>query len=194
MDIPPTKGLRGKEPTDSSFPIDQNMEKRMQKLFFYFLLIKALASRKIATAKMAQYSDELEKINGWTNQINQGLSAAQNAKAQNPPGKFKAPDGFWSAISDMKEWADKKEPKLKVDIEWIEVGTTGKHRGSLKTDDLGTLSQQLQNLSQTLSAEIKNISTQVQKIQSDINTFTEFISAIAKKSSDLNLGILNKVN
>lgn len=192
MDIPPPKGLRGKEPTDSSLPLDQNTTERMQKLFFFFLLVVAKASQKKAESDMAQQSDELNKINGWINQINQGLSAAQEAKSQTPPGKFKAPNGFWGAISDLKQWADKKE--LKIDIEWIEVGTTGKHRGTLKTDDLGTMIQQLQNISQTLNAEIKNISTKVQKLQSDSNTFTELMSAIAKKSSDLNLGILTKTS
>lgn len=143
---------------------------------------------------LEKQSEELKKINEWINEIQQRITLAQEVKKgakpnekidMNREGSSEERNKFNNCLREMLAWADEKN--LTIGIDQPEGGG----RPTLNPDPSDYI-EQLQRISSTLNAEIKNITTNVSKYQSDSNTFTELMSAIVKKFTDLILGILNK--
>lgn len=151
---------------------------------------------------MKEARDDLEKLTRWIDQMSKGIRAAQEAKASQKKGEennidlpLSAEDlgNFNNAFTDMVKWAKNKGITIDIEVVTKPNPRGGELMRGLRKTDPDALIQQCQNISATLNAEVKNCTTNVQKYQSDMNTKTELLSAIAKKFTDLIQAIMRGV-
>lgn len=160
--------------------------KMLYELLSFARLLLLVAQRALgkSDSDLEQLSDDLKKMNGWIDKINQGITASQDAKA-NKQDKVEWPDDFPDAITDMAMYA--KEQGLSIDIKLNE--TDRGYWGELKSQ-VDLVIGQLQNISATLNTQVKNLTTKVQKENSTNTSFIELMSNLIKKFNDLFQGIL----
>lgn len=136
-----------------------------------------------------QLKDQLAQINNWLDQINQGLTAARHAQ-ELQQNFVNFPQGFETTITHMAVWAKSKD--LNIDIK-LKRGNNNTIYSILETKP-ELVTQQMQNISQTIQTQAKLLSTEANKTNSDMSTHVEIYSTMLKRNLDSKLNILNKIS
>lgn len=174
--------------------------------FAYLLFIEGQVSVAKTDSDLSESAKELKKLNNWIDQINQGLNAIKQAKADNPdatsmegrwPVNSDKTKDFKNAITDIARWANEKGLNISFKLE-TGVETEGPHKGQTWyegkiSNDIDTASGQLQSASTTLGNVVKDRTTEIQKLNAARNNKLEILSNLMKKLVDTFQGIMRGV-
>lgn len=175
----------------------QDMRDILKFRFERLILIYEKETSGKSTYEIYNFANELKEFNDFVNKVAKATSAVQEAQKQKMK-KVPYSADFRKTLADILKWAKANDIDIDIQTTTIEgkdrQGNPTKVEKIVLQEDPDLAATQLNNISNTLQAEIKKISTKASKAQSDMSTKVEISSSIMKRYYDAIQSILQKVS